>query len=194
MRGFWLTIWLLVPVVGWAYHMGPGQHRWKMDRVDDLVRDAAQKAEAKKWQEATKQYEEALQLLPEDEQQQGQRIRLELAKAKMLAKQLPEAHQELKDLVDEIEGTEVPDEDLLRESRAALANSQYYITWLMRLEGQPREVWEPEVEGARQTYRLLAESSNDAQKAKGYQEDLESTIRLARMDLSELQGLPLPNQ
>jgi hypothetical protein len=67
----------------------------------------------------------------------------------------------------------------------------------MRLEGQPAEVWEPEIEGARQNYRLLAEQAaarGDAGALKKNQEDLESSIRLARMELSELQGLPLPSQ
>ena len=71
------------------------------------------------------------------------------------------------------------------------------MTWLMRLEGQPRDTWEPEVESARQTYRLLAEQSQkrgDAAAFEKNREDLESAIRLARLDLSALQGLPLPNQ
>jgi hypothetical protein len=71
------------------------------------------------------------------------------------------------------------------------------MTWLMRLEGEPRETWEPEIESARQTYRLLAEqaeTSSDPVQAKKSCEDLAASIRLARMELSELQGLPLPSQ
>ena len=65
---------------------------------------------------------------------------------------------------------------------------------LMRLEGRAKEDWEPEIEGARQHYALLAQNSTDeAERAKRH-EDLESAIRLARMDLGELQGLPLPSQ
>ena len=89
------------------------------------------------------------------------------------------------------------DEKLLQDARAALAHSQYYMTWLMRLEGQARETWEPEIENARQTLRLLqgqAEQDGDQAAAKSFRENLESTIRLARMDLSDLQGLPLPSQ
>ena len=44
---------------------------------------------------------------------------------------------------------------------------------------------------------MLASQSVDAgneQNAKRHQEDLESVIKLARMDLSDLQGLPLPSQ
>jgi hypothetical protein len=103
----------------------------------------------------------------------------------------------LKNLVDELKEDDRADSHLLAEARDALSNSQYYMTWLMRLEGQPRELWEPEIDAARQTYRLLAEQADakgNAESAKKHREDLESTIRLARMDLSELQGLPLPSQ
>jgi hypothetical protein len=85
----------------------------------------------------------------------------------------------------------------LADARASLANAQYYMTWLMRLEGLSRDVWEPEIEAARQTYRLLADQATaggDDQAAKSQRENLEASIRLARMELSELQGLPLPSQ
>ena len=67
----------------------------------------------------------------------------------------------------------------------------------MRLEGQPEEMWKPEIEAARQHYAQL---TKDAKKIgndkllKTSLEDLESSIRLARMDLSDLQSLPLPSQ
>lgn len=67
----------------------------------------------------------------------------------------------------------------------------------MRLEGLSREEWEPHIESARQHYKLLAESASDEgtpQLVLQHQKDLESTIRLARMDLGDLQGLPLPSQ
>jgi hypothetical protein len=67
----------------------------------------------------------------------------------------------------------------------------------MRLEGEPKDVWEPEIEAARQGYRLLAEQAEakgDADGKKKHTEDVESSIRLARMELSDLQGLTLPSQ
>ena len=67
----------------------------------------------------------------------------------------------------------------------------------MRLEGLPRSEWEPEIDAARQTYKMLASQSvaaGNEQFAKRHQEDLESVIKLARTDLSDLQGLPLPSQ
>ena len=85
---------------------------------------------------------------------------------------------------------------LTEEVRSTLANSQYYMTWLMRLEGRSREEWEPEIEASRQNYRLLAEKSktDGDTKFERHQKDLESAIRLARLDLKDLQGLPLPSQ
>ena len=99
--------------------------------------------------------------------------------------------------MDELAADPAADPTLLADARSTLANSQYYMTWLMRLEGLGREAWEPEVEAARQNYKLLAEEAEkrgDAAAAKKHREDLEASIRLARMDLSELQGLPLPSQ
>jgi hypothetical protein len=115
----------------------------------------------------------------------------------MLVEQLPVAHEELKGLVDDLTADPTADPKLLAEAQSALANSQYYLTWLMRLEGKPPEEWEPEIESARQTWRRLAEqAAADGQEteAQRCREDLEAAIRLARMDLKELQGLPLPSQ
>jgi hypothetical protein len=67
----------------------------------------------------------------------------------------------------------------------------------MRLEGAPREEWEPEIEASRQNYKLLAEDeslASDQRLASLAAENLESAIRLERMSLSDLQGLPLPSQ
>jgi acetyl esterase/lipase len=84
-----------------------------------------------------------------------------------------------------------------REARSALANAQYYTTWLMRLEGAPEAEWQAEIDASRQNYKLVAEQAlagSDAKSAKVAQDDLESAIRLARMDIADLQGLPLPSQ
>ncbi len=195
MRKIILLSWLLIPVVALAYHKGPGQRKLRLDQIDHILAQAEEHAASAEWNEAELKYETALERLPEDLVNQRRRVRLERAKARMMAKKLPEAHQDLKGLVDEMKEDENADEKLLDETRATLANSQYYITWLMRLEGQPEEKWKPEIEAARQTFRLLAEkTAADEPAKKRNQEDLESAIRLARMDLSELQGLPLPSQ
>ena len=197
MRVYLLLGWLMIPVAVGAYHFGPGQHRLQLDQVSGLLRQADQHAQAERWQEAEANYEEALELLPPERVGQRRQVRLELAKTQMLVKKLPTAQQDLKQLVAEMEDDPAADPQVLTDSRQALANSQYYMTWLMRLEGRPREDWEPEIESARQTFRLLAEDAQrtgDEKALQRDQEDLESAIRLARMDLSDLQGLPLPSQ
>jgi hypothetical protein len=197
MRILILAGWLLIPVCVGLWHSGPGQDRVLLDEVSRILGEADQHAAAGEWAEAVGLYDEALKLLPGERLAEGRRIRLEKAKAQMLARQLPVAHGELKTLCAELQTDAKADPKLLSEARSALAQSQYYMTWLMRLEGLPQDVWEPEIEAARQTYRLLAEQSEaagDTGAAKKNREDLESAVRLARMDLGELQGLPLPSQ
>jgi hypothetical protein len=197
MRALFLAGWLLVPVGFGIWHFGPGQERVQLDDASRALEQADRAAAAGEWAKAVGLYDEALRLLPGGRVTEARRVRLEKAKAQMLARQLPTAHDDLKSLCVELQADAGADPKLLAAARSALAQSQYYMTWLMRLEGLPQEVWEPEIEAARQTYRLLAEqsaSAGDAPAAKKNREDLESAVRLARMDLSELQGLPLPSQ
>jgi hypothetical protein len=192
-----MTGWLLVPVIGAAWHYGPGQERLHLDGVASTLARADAAAAAGQWKEADELYDEALRALPADRLQDVRRVRLERAKARMLAQKLPVAHADLKDLVQEMAADRAADSRLLADARSTLANAQYYVTWLMRLEGHPREDWEPEIEAARQNYALLAdqaEAAGDATAARRHAEDLESAVRLARMELAELQGLPLPSQ
>lgn len=193
-----LTGWLLLGVAGAVAHFyGPGVDRVKLDKVARHLKAADKQAQAKDYAAAVELYDSALKDLPEGHTSEARKIRLERAKAQMLNKQLPDAHEDLRTLVDELSADTSADLEVLAEAREAQANSQYYMTWLMRLEGQGREVWEPEVESARQNFKMLAEDAvkrGEAKLAKKLAEDLEASIRLARMDLSELQGLPLPSQ
>ena len=192
-----ILAWLLLPVLVGAYHYGPGQRKVELDKADTFLRQASTDIKSEEWEAAIEKFDQALALIPKEKTNEIRRVRLEKAKAQMMAKQLPVANGDLKAVLDEMLDDESADQELLGEVRDALANSQYYMTWLMRLEGLKREAWEPEIEAARQTYRLLAEqaeAAGETAKASKAKEDLESTIRLARMDLSELQGLPLPSQ
>jgi len=191
-----MTVWLALPVAAWAWHMGAGQDQVKLDEVAKQIAAEAAAAE-EDYSTAVERYEEALKALPAGRTAEARKLRLEKAKAQMLAKQLPAANADLKSLVDELEADATADVALKSDAKSALASSQYYMTWLMRLEGMPPETWEPEIETARQHYKRLtedAEARGDTAGATKHREDLESAIRLARMDLSELQGLPLPSQ
>ena len=197
MRILILGAWLLLLPIAFAYHLGPGQTRVTLDAAAAKLADADRLAAEKDYVAAVDAYDEALKLVPAEFKAETRRIRVERAKAMMLAQRLPEAHADAKALVDELQEDPSADAKLLAEARLVMANSQYYITWLMRLEGLGRDLWEPEIESARQLHKLLAEQAEqrgDSTAAKSHKEDLESAIRLARMDLSELQGLPLPSQ
>jgi hypothetical protein len=197
MRILLLAAWLLLLPVALAYHLGPGQARLALDAAAAKLAEAERLVRAENYAEAADAYEDALKLLPAERKTEARKVRVERAKAMMLARRLPEAHADLKALVDDLQGDAAADPALLADARAAMASSQYYMTWLMRLEGLGRDVWEPEIESARQTYKLLAEQAGrhgDAAAVQKNQEDLEAAIRLARLDLSELQGLPLPSQ
>jgi hypothetical protein len=196
MRMLLLLGWLLLPIGFGIWHYGPGQDYQTLDDVSDLLARADERAKSEEWAKAVELYDEALKRLPPSKVAEARRIRLEKAKAQMMAAGLPEALADLRTLTDELQG-ESADRKLLAEARSALAQAHYYMTWLMRLEGLPRDVWEPEIEASRQTYRLLAEEAaakGDDKAAGKHREDVESAVRLARMELSELQGLPLPSQ
>jgi hypothetical protein len=112
----------------------------------------------------------------------------------MQAAGLPEAREDLETLVEQMQGEDGTDPALLRDARQALARSQFYKTWLMRLEGLDREAWEPEIEAARQNWRLLAEQAKTPAEAEQHQADLEAAVKLARLEIEDLQGLPLPGE
>lgn len=211
MRKLLLFVWLLLPAAALAYHYGPGQDQVRIDRAADAVDRADQFArEARSvaakdgdasarelWAQAEEAYAEALDALPKDSSGSDRALRLERAKAQMFLSKLPEAHRDLSVLVEELSGDAHADPKLLADARGALANAQYYRTWLMRLEGAPESEWQPEIEASRQNYKLLAQQakeSGDVLVAKASEENLEASIRLARMDLNDLQGLPLPSQ
>lgn len=204
MRRILLALWLLLPVGFMAYHYGPGQDRMLLDEVAQAVSQAELAVHNKSWQQALGHYDAALAKLPEGQTQRSRELRLERAKVSMLASHLPQAHDELESLLEDIKNDPKTSSELLKETRQSLASAKFYMTWLMRLEGQSRDLWEPMIEGARQNYRLLAEANQDTGKNSGKKsgensgekskQDLEASIRLARMDLNDLQGLPLPSQ
>jgi len=197
MRGVLIAVWILVPVLASAYHYGPGQQRLQLDEVQGLLSAARKHVKDEQHAKAVELFTEALGKMPAEREAETRRVRVERAKSLLLAQQLPKAYDELALLVPELQNDPKADQTVLADARESLASAKYYMTWLMRLEGDPRTEWEPEIEGARQTYRLLAEQAQargDTKAVTRHKEDLEASIRLARLDLSELQALPLPCQ
>jgi hypothetical protein len=191
MRIVLATLWFLVPLGFAAYHFGPGQERVKFDQTEALLAEARSAVSSEDWPAAIDSYQKALAKLPKSQKETALRIELEIAKAKMQNSCLPEAREELASLVDRVNSDPSLPADLREDALATLANARYYMTYLMKLEGLPGSEWEPEIEAARQEYKLLAKTGQDRTK---HLADLESAIRLARAEPTELYGLPIPNQ
>ncbi len=189
MRILYITLWLLIPLVLAAYHFGPGQQLRKMDLAQSALKTARQAVSEQEWSQAVVAYQEALSKLSKDEVETATRIRIEIAKAQMQSAGLPEAREDLIELVGELREDKNMPADVLEEALSSLANARYYMTYLMKLEGQAPSVWEPEIEAARQEYKLLAQVGNDRDR---HLNDLEAAIRLARAEPKELYGLPIP--
>ncbi|MFK7911353.1 MAG: hypothetical protein AB8F34_12240 [Akkermansiaceae bacterium] len=185
------TLWLLVPLGLAAYHYGPGQKKLALDHTEDHLLIAREAVASEKWDVAIEAYQKALSKLPKDQKNASRRIQLEIAKAKMQNAGLPEARQDLAELVNELNGDASAPDDLKEDALSTLANARYYMTYLMKLEGLPAADWEPEIEAARQEYKLLAQIGSDKKKHKL---DLDAAVRLARAEPTELYGLPIPNQ
>lgn len=197
MRILLIVGWLFVGLGGAIFHFGPGQRHLEVDQVNVVLNQARQCVAAEDWQQAVGLFDEVLAEIPDDKVTESRSVLLEKAKCQMMAAKLPDARQTLESLLDDVRQDENCDKEFSVEVQSALANSQYYMTWLMRLEGMPEEEWKPEIEAARQHYTQLtidAEELGDQELKQRCSEDLESAVRLARMDLSELQGLPLPSQ
>lgn len=201
MRQVFLAGWLLLPVGAWAFHEGPGQDLLQLDTVTDAFAQARAAEADQDWQTALDLYREAQEALPDQDRlpreaaDYAARIRLATNRVKLNLKGLPEVHSDMADMVSELANDPAADPEILMEARRTHAQSRYYMAWLMRLEGLRREQWEPEIEAARQTYRLLAEQAdakNDSAGALERRKDLEAAVKLARMDLDELQGLKIP--
>lgn len=189
--------WSLLLVLFAAYHYGPGQDQLAKDDAGQLVRPAMNLMNDGKFEEAAVHLTSALEKLPKEELQAQFAIQLERNKAWLQSSKLPEAHDDLVTLIETMNETPGTSEELIREANESLAHAKYYITWLMRLEGRSRDEWYPVIETSRQLYLDLAENAKaegDTKLQSKYQEDLELSIRLARMDLKQLQGLPLPKQ
>lgn len=192
-----LTLWCLAPLGLLAYHYGPGQQELQLDAAATSLGQAQAKADAGSLKEAIAGYEETLAKLPKDRIEEARRIRLELAKTRMEAAELPKAREELAALAEELAQDPNAHAGLRDDTLATLATSRFYMTYLMKLEGLPDSEWEPEIEAARQERKLLVQRATEAGDEKGaakHADDLESAIRLARMEPEELYGKAIPKQ
>jgi hypothetical protein len=192
MRGALIAVWCLLPAAGLLWHLGPGQEWKRGDEAAARIAEAEAAVAAERWPDAAVAWAKALAALPKDEVDAQRRVRLEQAKTGLHVGQLPEVAPALDALLAEVQADPACDPAFVDEVRLAAGSASYYMTWLLRLEGAPREEWEAEVQAARQHYKLLAETATDQATRDARQADLAAAIRLARLELGELQGLPIP--
>src|SRR5713226_6167802 len=102
MRIVLLVGWLMIPVAVAAWHYGPGQEQLLLDDAAVSLAEADRSLAQKDYAGAVENFDEALRLLPAGRTSEARRIRLERAKAQMLAQQLPKAHEDLIALVEEM--------------------------------------------------------------------------------------------
>lgn len=196
MRKIPVLLWILVPVAVVALHFGPGQRFDARDRAGEMLMGARSAAADEKWDDAVGLFGKAHEILSQESPTIRHRVALERARAMIHKGELPEGMGELSTILDEMTSTGEPEVDLVREVRSELASASYYAGWLLRLEGADTEEWMRETEVARRQFRLLAEQpdKDDPAGRDVFRKNLEATVRLQRMDLSELQGLPLPKK
>jgi len=196
MRKLMMMLWLVVPIGMIAYHYGPGQVKLARDRAARQLA-VAQAAEAREdWSAAQAAYREVLNNLPASDVDARLSTRLAAAKVRQYQGELPEAMVDVESLLDEAM-RDSHNTALQDQIRATAGTMHYYVAWLLRLEGAEADEWTEHTEIARQHFRLLSEASasaSDRTSAEPNQKNLEAVIRLARMDLSELKGMPLPKE
>jgi hypothetical protein len=189
-----IFLWALAPVALLAYHFGPGQAGLAREEAKTSIQAALDFEAGKQWQQAIDSYNDALAALPDSETAKRHQLQLARANARIYVGELPEAMLSMEHLLDET--AKGSDKELESKVRSSLASAQYYTGWLMRLELAEKEEWKEPLEKARQNFRLLAEQTDktDAKASEDHQKNLEAVVRLARMDLSEVQALPLPKK
>ena len=193
-----IFLWALAPVALLAYHFGPGQAGLAREEAKTSIQAALDFEAGKQWQQAIDSYNDALAALPDSETAKRHQLQLARANARIYVGELPEAMLSMEHLLDET--AKGSDKELESKVRSSLASAQYYTGWLMRLELAEKEEWKEPLEKARQNFRLLAEQTakTDATASenhqKNHQKNLEAVVRLARMDLSDVQALPLPKK
>jgi len=193
-KNLFILLWALTPVALLAYHYGPGQNGLAREEAKASIRAALNFEADQQWQQAIDAYNDALATLPDNEMAKRQQLQLARANARIYIGELPEAMLAMEHLLNETAKSN--DSKLESKVRSSLASAQYYTGWLMRLELAEKKEWKEPLDKARQNFRLLAEQTakTDTKASGDHQKNLEAVVRLARMDLSEVQALPLPKK
>lgn len=189
----WLTkIWICLPLLFMLLHWTRGSHIAARDTASLHVTAALEFEKQNNWSAAEHEYEKAMQLLPDADGHQPDRVRVQLAIHRSQARsgKIMQALGDMRKQRDEMAVNRAPSNQL-DEIRNEIAVTSYYAAWLLRREGAARGVWEPLAESARQDFRYLAEQTSNV-AAKQSQQNLECVISFARSsdELFRTKGLP----
>jgi len=219
-----ILIWLTFPVVLLFVHFQWGQQFEFERQVAGQMAQAESLEHQKLWHQAVSQHDKTLSFIQasisDDEKKEIEsgeepprsksahnasysdkellqlRATLDRAKALTNTAQISNATNILEQLVHQIDQRHYSS-DLTDEVRANLAICQYYIAWHMRHDGMLRSDWMPELESSRQIFKFLAVKYRDSQqpeRSRAMQKNLEAVIRLKRMDLPTLRSMELPEE
>jgi hypothetical protein len=195
----WLILlWILMPLPVVVWHFGSGQQWLARDRAHALL-VKAEKAEGHGgWAESEALYREAANHLGTAGSDKPLKARLDMALARVRYRQggAVDSIDRMDRILADAAFPSLP-EALQREARELAGRIHYYAAWVLRLEGAQRDLWMEEAEFARQNFRMLAETALGAGRTNYsllQQTNLESTVRLERMSLTELMARPLPEE
>ncbi|MCH2162639.1 MAG: hypothetical protein MK085_12305 [Phycisphaerales bacterium] len=150
---------------------------------------------ADQWELVADAYKDVEELLEEDDVVQP-RIRWAKARALVRSGDIWGGAGELEDLLHELDQTDSEGSQLARATREELASAHYFGARLLRLGGEPAMEWRAESAKARQHFRLLAESASSRGErmdvVRGFEDNVERVLDLEQLDLSDIQGMPLP--
>lgn len=184
-----ILIWLLITVPALWFHYGKGQILLENEQVRTDVSAAAQAFHAKDYKRA-EFFLNAAKARVEERKKDPLlcEIDLRLGLVQLKSGKLFRASETIAQTLKDYPEISAQEESEIRENLAA---ALYYNAWDLRLRGVIRDRWEPIAQGARQTFRHLAENTSDS---SCYLRNLEATARLCRLDLTALQGLTLPEE
>ncbi len=188
---FFIGIWLGGCIL-WLYvYLGLGSDARQREGFSPVLMRAGEALETNDYGTAVDLYEEAAAGMPDSYSEEQVQLRIHAARAKALDGSLLEAIDTMNDVLFEMPAL-MRRGRIGRDLRETMARNQYYAAWIMRLEGAPRHDWIVFADQSRQQYRILAETAGDSDTGGDPAKNLESAVRLTRMDLATLRSLPLP--
>ena len=193
LRKIAMLAWFAAPLLVISWHYGPGQSALAHDLAASHVSVARTAAAQADYAAASDAFTAALAGLPPDDPARLP-IELEQAMASAASGELLQGMDQMSDVIKRLNERGEGNGELARATRSELGEAHYHAAWLMRLEGASTDEWTAEVDEARQHFRLLAETTSDPVEVEISSKNLESAVRLQRLDLTELKGMALPKK